>query len=65
MSVVFYGNTKSANQSEKSFRANETEMRVRESECKRKMLSQSYLKHRVLLKIQYGPASLSGVNPPY
>ena len=34
MSTVFYGNTESANQSEKSFRANETETRERESECK-------------------------------
>ena len=34
MCAVFYGNTESANQSEKSFRANETETRERESECK-------------------------------
>ena len=38
MSTVFYGNTESANQSEKSFRANETETRERESECKLRLL---------------------------
>ena len=50
MSTVFYGNTESANQSEKSFRANETETRERESECKnsihiRRVSSELHIRH--------------------